>query len=213
MWKYKCVIFDCDGVLVDSEPLSNGMLVTMANELGASIDLDYAYRTFKGHSLQHCVEVLSQHLQRPLPPSFVDDFRRRSYELFEAEIKPISGVEVILKNLEIPFCVASSGPKEKIRLNLEKTGLLEYFENAIFSCYDIQSWKPEPDIFLHAASSMGFGVQDCVVIEDSFSGVTAAKRGGFEVLAFTETDVLNELSGLADDTFTSMAELNNLLKA
>ncbi|WP_228852383.1 HAD family hydrolase [Aegicerativicinus sediminis] len=211
MPNFECVIFDCDGVLVDSEPLSNGMLVTMANELGASIDLDFAYRNFKGHSLQHCLKVISTLIQDSLPRTFENEYRERSYEIFKTEMTPIEGIEEVLQSLDKPFCVASSGPREKIRLNLKKTGLLPYFQNAIYSCYDIQKWKPDPGIFLHAAASMGFKVEDCLVIEDSVAGVTAAKNGGFEVLAFTENDVLDELTTISNGTFGSMKELRSLL--
>ena len=211
MRTFKCIIFDCDGVLVDSEPISNGMLVTMANELGATIDLDFAYRNFKGHSLQHCVNLISTLVEVDLPEDFENNYRKRSYEVFEKEMMPIDGVEEVLQSLDIPFCVASSGPQEKIRLNLKKTGLLPYFQNTIYSCYDIQKWKPDPGIFIHAATDMGYEVKDCLVIEDSVSGVTAAKNGGFEVFAFTENDFLNELPPISNKSFSSMKELKELL--
>ena len=138
MLKYKCIIFDCDGVLVDSEPLGNQVMVDMANELGAAIDLEYAYRHFKGNALKNCMAQISELVDSEMPSSFEADYRKRSFETFKKEIQPVEGILDLIKNIEIPFCVASSGPESKIRLNLELTGLWPYFESNVFSCYAIQ---------------------------------------------------------------------------
>lgn len=211
MYKYKCVIFDCDGVLVDSEPISNGMLVIMANELGLNIDLDYAYAHFKGNSLKNCIFKINELLGKPGPDNFEEEFRRRSFEAFQNEIQPVAGIKDVLDQLDIPFCVASSGPVHKIKLNLELTGLLDYFEGKIFSCYTIGKWKPKPDVFLWAAETMRFSVKECVVIEDSKLGVQAGKSGGFDVYGYAAHDYHNELAQ-ANLTFSSMDELISLLK-
>ena len=186
MKKYKCIIFDCDGVLVDSEPIANGMLVEMANELGANISLEYAYKNFKGESLKNCLALTQTHLNTLLPTNFESEYRRRSFEAFTNELQPIEDIETVLKSLKIPFCVASSGPQNKIKHNLKLTGLLSHFEGNIFSCHDIQKWKPEPAIFLHAAKTMGYSVNECLVIEDTIIGVNAAKSGGFDVFGFAD---------------------------
>ena len=212
MSKYKCVIFDCDGVLVDSEPIGNQVLVDMANELGATINLDYAYKNFKGGSLENCISQITNLIDTEVPDSFVDEYRRRSFEKFENEIKPIEGILDVVKNLDIPFCVASSGPESKIRLNLELTGLLPYFESKIFSCYTIEKWKPDPAIFLWAAETMGFQPSECVVIEDSLTGVNAAINGGFDVYGFTAHDYNDELKAKATKTFDTMPQLLEYLK-
>ena len=211
MYKYKCVIFDCDGVLVDSEPISNGMLVIMVNELGLNIDLDYAYTHFKGNSLKNCIFKINELLGKPAPDNFEEEFRRRSFEAFQNEIQPVAGIKNVLDQLNIPFCVASSGPVHKIKLNLQLTGLLDYFEGKIFSCYTIGEWKPKPDVFLWAAETMGFSVKDCVVIEDSKLGLQAGKSGGFDVFGYAAHDYHNELTQ-ANLTFSSMDELISLLK-
>ena len=122
MSKYKCIIFDCDGVLVDSEPLSNQVMVDMTNELGGSINLDYAYKHFKGNSLQKCIELIANLIQKEVPKHFETEYRRRSFEKFKNEIKPVDGIIELIKNLSVPFCVASSGPENKIRLNLDLWG-------------------------------------------------------------------------------------------
>lgn len=212
MSKYKCVIFDCDGVLVDSEPIAGQVLVEMANEYGANINLDYALKNFKGTSMQQCYAQVAELATQTLPEDFMPNFRERSFESFKKNIQPVEGVTELIKNLDIPFCVASSGPENKIRLNLELTGLLPYFENSIFSCFTIKKWKPDPAVFLWAAETMGFEPKDCVVIEDSMSGVNAAKNGGFDVFGFTAHDYNNELEGNATLTFNNMSEVLNLLR-
>jgi len=211
MEKYKCVIFDCDGVLVDSEPIGNGVMVEMANEHGANIDLAYAYKHFKGSFLYNCIHQIEVLVQKKLPKDFETEYRQRSYEAFKKQIQPVEGIKDVLDNLSIPFCVASSGPVDKIRLNLELTGLLDKFENKIFSCYDIQKWKPDPAVFLWAAETMGFKPIECVVIEDSPSGVKAANNGGFDVFGFTAHDYNNELKTEATLTFKSMKQLIEML--
>ena len=212
MSKYKCIIFDCDGVLVDSEPLSNQVMVDLANELGANIDLQFAYRNFKGNSFQNCALQISQLINGEVPVDLEDHFRKRSYQKFKNEIQPIHGVKELLESLEIPFCVASSGPVSKIKLNLELTGLIEYFESRIFSCYTINKWKPDPAIFLCAAQNLGFQPSECLIIEDSLIGVTAAIDGGFDVFGFTAHDYSNELEKRATKTFDSMLKLPELQK-
>ncbi len=212
MLKYKCIIFDCDGVLVDSEPLGNQVMVDMANELGAAIDLEYAYRHFKGNALKNCIAQIAELVDSEMPLNFEADYRKRSFEKFKNEIQPVEGILDLIKNLEIPFCVASSGPENKIRLNLELTGLLPYFESKIFSCYTIKKWKPDPAVFLWAAETMGYQPSECLVIEDSPIGVNAALEGGFEVFGFTAHDYQNELEGKATRTFDDMLKLQELLK-
>ena len=211
MYKYKCIIFDCDGVLVDSEPIGNEVLVEMTNELGGKIDLDYAYEHFKGNSLHAVVDNISELIGYKLNDDFIPEYRRRSYEAFKEKITPVKGVKDVIKELKIPYCVASSGPVEKIKLNLKLTGLLPYFEDKIFSCYTIQKWKPDPDIFLLAAKTMGFLPEECLVIEDSEIGVQAAKNGGFNVFSYTEHDYNGKLSKVSDKTFNKMSSLPAIL--
>lgn len=211
MSKYKCVIFDCDGVLVDSEPIANRVLVDMANELGANIDLDYALKNFKGTSMQRCQEQIAELVPQRLPEDFLPRFRERSFESFRQNIQPVDGIAEVLENLDIPFCVASSGPENKIRLNLELTGLLPHFEDKIFSCFTVRKWKPDPAVFLWAAETMGFKPEECIVIEDSISGVNAAKNGGFDVFGFAAHDYNNELEGHATLTFSDMSEVLELI--
>ena len=209
---YKCIIFDCDGVLIDSESIAIGVLVDMANELGANMDFKESLIDLKGKALNLCMHIISERINKPLPIHFEQDYRINTFEAFRENIKPINGIIDVVKNLEIPFCVASSGPENKIRLNLEVTGLLPYFEDKIFSCYAIQKWKPEPDVFLWAAKTMGFNPKECLVVEDSISGVKAALAGGFDVFGYTEHDYKNELEALATKTFKSMSRLIEIIQ-
>jgi len=211
MYKYKCVIFDCDGVLVDSEPIGIQILVDLANTYGANIDLAYGMKHFKGSFFNACKNKIGELTETKIPDTLEDDYRQRSFEAFKKEIKPIDGVKAVIESLSIPFCVASSGPESKIKLNLELTGLLPYFNNNIFSCYTIQKWKPDPAVFLFAAKTMGFQPNECVIVEDSLSGVKAAKNGGFDVFGYTKHDYNNELEGLANKTFNSMNMLLEML--
>ncbi|WP_299127236.1 HAD family hydrolase [uncultured Winogradskyella sp.] len=214
MPNYKCVIFDCDGVLVDSEPISNQVMVDLANLAGANIDIDYAYHHFKGNSLQNCMIKITDLIGKEMPFDFEYKFRKQSFEAFKHKIQPIKGVKTVLQNLEVPFCVASSGPVNKIKLNLELTGLISFFkETSIFSCYTVNKWKPDPTVFLWAAETMGFSPKDCLVVEDSPIGVQAAVKGGFDVFGFTAHDYKNELQSMATKTFDDMLKLSLLINS
>ena len=205
--KYKCIIFDCDGVLVDSEPIANQMLITMAAELGVAIDMNFAIDHFIGKSLYTCMETISQYGKIKLPDNFEKDFRTRSFQKFKEQLQPIPGIKDVLKRLELPFCVASSGPVNKIELNLKTTGLYSFFEGKIFSCYMVNTWKPEPDVFLLAAKTMGFATKDCLVVEDSLAGITAAQNGGFDVVAYKSEFNIKELQNLEIPKISNMKEL------
>ncbi len=208
--KYKCIIFDCDGVLVDSEAISAKVFQQMIFELGVEIDFETIYEQITGTSMQENLKFISEYTGIELPDDFEQEFRKRSYEAFKTDLKPIKGVYELLKTLTIPVGVASSGPGEKIRLNLTTTGLIEFFGDNIFSSYDIGSWKPEPDIYLYAASSMGFKPDECVVIEDSAPGIKAAKAGGFDVFAIVNHNNETLFRELGANTFQKMEELYEL---
>jgi HAD superfamily hydrolase (TIGR01509 family) len=126
-------------------------------------------------------------------------------------LKAIDGIHEVVSSLEVPFCVASSGPQNKIAMNLKLVNLFTYFEGNIFSCFDIGRWKPDPAIFLLAAKTMGFEPSECVVIEDSVPGVNAAVSGGFDVLAFANAKSEKALRNTGAKLFYSMNELPGLL--
>ncbi len=213
MKEYKCLIFDCDGVLVDSEILGNQIIVDMANEHNANIDIAYAMRNFKGSFLKNCISQVETIIKKSLPENFEKEYRKRTFEAFKTELKPINGIKEVLQDLDIPFCVASSGPRKKIKWNLEITGLIDFFGDNIFSCYDLGKWKPDPAIFLHSANTMGFSPNDCLVIEDSGKGVTAAKNGGFDVFGFAMHNVDENFGKETTKLFYHMDELLSMITA
>jgi HAD superfamily hydrolase (TIGR01509 family) len=210
--KYKCIIFDCDGVLVDSEAISSGVLTEMANELGIQITHEEALHNFTGKSLKYCLNYIETKCGQSLPDNFELQFKQQSFEQFALNLQPIEGIHELLNHLTVPFCVASSGPTEKIIRNLTTTNLIQYFEGKIFSSYDIQSWKPEPDIFLHAAKNMGFDVHECIVIEDSSTGIQAAQSGGFDVIGFKNDGNTERFQNENIPICFTMSELDILLK-
>ncbi len=209
--EYKCIIFDSDGVLADSETLSAKVFQEMALELGLNLDFETAVERFAGTSMKENLQFIEENIAGPLPLNFEIEFRERTYEAFKTDLKAVRGIHELIEKLGIPFCVASSGPMEKIRLNLGLVSLLDRFENRIFSSYDIGSWKPEPGIFLHAAREMGFAPKDCVVVEDSASGIRAAIAGGFEVYALANEKKKKTFEQLGAIAFENMKELEKLL--
>lgn len=208
----KCIIFDCDGVLVDTEKIGNGIMLSMAAEYGFEMKLEDAYRDFNGRNLKECFLHIEKAIGKKLPDNFESDYREKSFEAFRTQVKPMEGIVSFLDKLKIPYCVASSGPVDKIRLNLEVAGLLDKFENKIFSSYQIKSWKPEPGIFLHAAKEMRFEVKDCIVIEDSKAGVIAGIQGGFKVYGFANGFNNEDLEKEGAILFNSYEELKDILK-
>jgi len=210
--KYKCIIFDCDGVLVDSESISAKVFREMASELGCNLDFETVRKQITGTSMKENLKFFADCVGHALPDDFEAEFRRRSYEAFKTELKPVKGIHSLLEKITVPYCTASSGPQKKIRLNLTTTNLIDKFDDNIFSSYDIGSWKPEPGIYLHAAKQMGFQPNECAVIEDSLTGVKAAKAGGFDVFGFTRKGKEEALKKLGATVFFDMNELDNLLQ-
>jgi len=209
--KYKCVIFDCDGVLVDSEPITSHILYKMSGELGLPFDLEFFVNHFTGKSLNEIIRFFDSCLTHGLPDEFEHDYRRRTFKAFEDRLKPIPGITETLDNLSVPCCVASSGPLSKIQHNLNIVGLSERFKEKMFSCYEIDKWKPEPEIFLYAAQEMGFHPADCAVIEDSTVGVQAALNGGFDVFHFTKKSGSSQNFSETVFSFHNMYDLSDLL--
>lgn len=179
------VIFDCDGVLVDSEPLSFKVLSKQIEIKGASIPMDDCYRLFLGKSLATTTEILSRDFNIEFSDADLETMRLQLFDLYRRELHPIPGIAELLDGLDLPVCVASSSQLERIRLSLEVTGLRETFEPHIFSASMVVNGKPAPDLFLHAAREMGTAPQNCLVIEDSPAGIEAAQRAGMAVVGFT----------------------------
>jgi len=207
------VIFDCDGVLVDSERLSHEVLQQMLGEHGVALSLQQTLDRFMGTSTETCLEVLAELIGRDAPADFMHRFQRRSFAAFQASLAPVPGVPELLRALAQPYCVASNGPREKMRFTLGHTQLLPLFEGRLFSAQDVARPKPAPDLFLHAANALGVAPQHCVVVEDSPTGVTAARQAGMAVYGFAAMGQAERLRAAgATATFGHMADLPRLMQ-
>jgi len=207
------VIFDCDGVLVDSERLSHLVLQEMIAEYGVELTLEETLERFVGTSMQKCLALLEDVIGRAAPADFLEHFRRRSFEAFTKSLAPVPGAREVLDALPHRYCVASNGPREKMRHTLGITGLLPLVEGRMFSAQDVQRPKPAPDLFLHAAASLEAKAEHCLVVEDSPTGVTAARAAGMAVYGFAAMGQADKLRAAgADLVFDRLAELPGLLK-
>lgn len=181
----KAVIFDCDGTLVDSETISLAILIECVAEYGLQISHEEAMERFAGNELSVVFAEFEERLGRKLPDDFLDSFRRRQMGVLEQSVQAIDGAEELLSGIRLPFCVASNAPLSKVKLCLTSTGLIRHFDDArIFSAYQINAWKPEPDLFLLAAESLGVAPEHCAVIEDSVFGLKAGLAAGMQVFGF-----------------------------
>lgn len=206
------VIFDCDGVLVDSEPIANRVFSRMLGEVGLPMDYGETVRTFVGRSAATCVRMVEARIGRPVPEGWVDAWRQRTFDAFSQALRAVEGVAEALDRIRAPFCVASSGEPAKMRFTLGMTGLLPPFEGRMFSAVEVPRGKPAPDLFLHAARRMGAAPGHCAVIEDSAVGVQAGAAAGMTVFGFaamSDPDALRAAG--AAHVFTRMDELPDLL--
>lgn len=206
------VIFDCDGVLVDSELIVNRVFAQMLAELGLPVTLEFLFESFVGRSMQHCWEQVGAMLGREVPEQLREELQLRTAAALRAEVKAVQGVEAVLDSLEVPYCVASSGSHAKMATTLGATGLLPRFRDRIFSATEVAHGKPAPDIFLYAARRCGVEPRACAVIEDSPAGVAAGVAAGMTVYgycAFTPEPRLRAAG--AHHTFDEMAKLPALL--
>ncbi|PTE10741.1 HAD family hydrolase [Mesorhizobium helmanticense] len=179
------VIFDCDGVLVDSEALSVAALLGMIALAGGTLGEDAAYEHFLGRSMKSVREILGRDFGLDITDGHLTAMRVELMRKFREELKPMPGITEVLPRLGVPYCVASSGTLDRIRYALDITGLLELMEPHLFSATMVARGKPAPDLFLHAAASMRAHPRNCLVVEDSPAGIAAAREAGMRVFAFT----------------------------
>jgi HAD superfamily hydrolase (TIGR01509 family) len=209
------VIFDCDGVLVDSEVISNSVLAHMLSAEGLPTTLAQARRDYQGLLLGEVVSGAEEKLGRKMPDGWLDAYERERNDAFRRDLEAVAGVaDAVARVLaaDIAVCVASQGKPEKIRLSLELTGLRDLFPGtALFSAYEVPRGKPHPDLFLHAASEIGAEPARCAVVEDTPSGVTAAVAAGMRVLGYSADSDEPALRRAGAETFTSMDQLAGLL--
>jgi HAD superfamily hydrolase (TIGR01509 family) len=180
------VIFDCDGVLVDSEPLSLATLTAALNRIGVAIDVDTVRSRFAGTSMTSIMEHIARDYPGAVVPAdFVAAVKAETLGVFDRELRAMAGVAAAVQALDIPTCVASSSDPVRLRHSLTLTGLLPLFDGRLYSSAMVRHGKPAPDLFLHAAAAMRAEPETCLVIEDSVPGVIAARAAGMRVIGFT----------------------------
>lgn len=179
------VIFDCDGVLVDSEIISVKVDQLVLEDLGWSLSIEEIIDRFVGRSHAYFVEVVEEHLGQILPDDWEDAYQHLYREALARDLRLVDGIAEALEKINLPMCVASNGSHSKMEFTLTRAGLWSRFEGRIFSASDVSQGKPAPDLFLHAASSLGFDPHECIVVEDSWAGVSAAVAAGMKVIAYT----------------------------
>jgi HAD superfamily hydrolase (TIGR01509 family) len=207
------VIFDCDGVLVDSELITNRIFVRMLNDLGVAVSLDDMFEKFVGRSMAQCLEIISGMLGHAAPVDFVDEYRTRTTAALQSELQTVPGIEMALAAIDIPYCVASNGSHEKMRTSLGVTGLLAKFQGKMFSVADVARSKPFPDVFLYAAEKSGVSAASCAVVEDTPTGVAAGVAAGMTVFGYCACTPRHRLKQAgAQVLFDSMAALPELLR-
>ena len=185
----EAVIFDCDGTLVDSLPLTAAVLVECLADLGVVLSTSDAAVRFGDGRLASALGEFERFLGYRLPTDFVPELRRRRERAVRTRLRAIEGAADLLNALRVPVAVASNGPLQQTRLSLEITGLLHYFSANVFSAYELDAWKPDPKLFLHAASVLGIHPSRCAVVEDGLTGIEAGVAAGMTVFALGHKDL------------------------
>lgn len=228
------VIFDCDGVLVDSEIISAQVTSDCLKEIGIEINAEYFLETYRGKSVADCIRMITEELsQQDSWKSLTDEQKAQQGASFwrqvqlqtlvvcEQQLEPIKGIMPVLDYLrdqQIPFCVASNGKHEKMRMTLAKTGIMPYVQGRVFSFEDVTRGKPAPDLFLHAAKTLNVTPAQSIVVEDSLTGIQAALAAGMRPLGYcppnangSDNILLAEMRRLGAEVFFSMDELIPLI--
>ena len=205
------VIFDCDGVLVDSEPISNTVLAEMLSEQGLATTLAQARREYQGLLLSQVLERAQARLGRELPPGWLERYESERTRAFRSGLRAVEGAGEAVRELRLAgvgVCVASQGKLEKTRLSLSLTGLIDLFpEGSLFSAESVARGKPHPDLFLHAVRVMGAPPEGCVVVEDTPSGVRAGVAAGMRVLAYAADGDRAALAAAGGEIVMSMTRI------
>ncbi|WHP83914.1 6-phosphogluconate phosphatase [Edwardsiella anguillarum] len=185
MSSIRCILFDCDGTLVDSEIICSKAYVSMFSRYGITLSLEDIYREFKGVRLYEIIDVIQQ--RHPFTADRAEmesHYRAEVARLFDSELQPIPHAHELLSQVCVPMCTASNGPVSKMQSSLGATGMLPFFGDRLYSGYDIQRWKPQPDLLFHAARNMGVDIGECILVDDSPAGAQSGIAAGIPVFYF-----------------------------
>ena len=209
------MIFDCDGVLVDSEPIANRVFSERLTAHGLAMSPDEVMRRFIGRSRDTCIAMAGEMRGTPLPAGFAEEWDQALHKAIAREVKPIEGVAEVLRSLDIPYCVASNGEPSHMQVSLTTAGLMPLVGKLLFSAREVAQPKPAPDVYLHAARTMGVAPEHCAVVEDTVTGVTAGIAAGMRIFAYAggpHTDRA-QVAALGATVFERMRDLPALLEA
>ncbi|ALX92576.1 6-phosphogluconate phosphatase [Serratia fonticola] len=208
MNQVECVLFDCDGTLVDSEVLCSKAYVHMFAHYGIELALEEVFKKYKGIKLYEIIERVNTEQGVNLPASDLEPiFRQEVARLFDAELQPIAGARELLAQMTAPMCTVSNGPVSKMQHSLGLTDMLSYFDDRLFSGYDIQRWKPDPAIVFHAAQQMQVPVERCILVDDSVAGAQAGIAAGIPVFYFCADPHNQPIDHPLVTTFDDLAQL------
>ena len=201
------VLFDCDGVLVDSERIAAECIVEFAGRLGARFGIEEALERFTGARMADTMRAIEERGGCALPGDFENRLRARMAVELEARVRPMDGALALVESLAVPYCVVSNGPRSKMEVTLRVAGLLSHFAGRIVSAYEVGAWKPDPALFLYAARALGVAPERCAVVEDSHYGIAAGLAAGMQVFALVpEARTRPAPDGVV--TVTSLAQLH-----
>lgn len=212
MARFDLVIFDCDGVVVDSERIVFEVFGLFLRSLGVHLTDAETREQFLGRSLADCMAIVERFRGTPAPPGSLERYMADRDRVLRERVEPVAGIRQVLETLTIPFCIASSGGHDKMRITLGTTKLMPLFEGRLFSATEVPRAKPAPDIFLFAAERMGASPARTAVVEDTVNGVRAGRAAGMTVFGYVDLTPADKLiEAGATRTFTQMTELPDLL--
>ena len=200
------VLFDCDGVLVDSERVAVECIVEFAARHGARFGFEEALERFTGARMTDNLRDIEERGKCALPDDFEENLRAHMAAEFESRLEPMDGAAALVEALDVPYCVVSNGPRSKMEVTLRVTGLMGHFAGRIVSAYEVGVWKPDPALFLHAARMLGIAPERCAVVEDSDYGIAAGVAAGMQVFAL----VSGERANAVPDGVVAVASLADL---
>ena len=212
MARFDLVIFDCDGVVVDSERIVFEVFGSFIRSLGVHLSDAETREQFLGRSLADCMVIVERFRGTPAPPGSLERYMADRDRVLRERVEPVAGIREVIEALTIPYCIASSGGHDKMRITLGATKLMPLFEGRLFSATEVPRAKPAPDIFLFAAERMGASPARTAVVEDTVNGVRAGRAAGMTVFGYVDLTPAEKLiEAGATRTFAEMRELPGLL--